>query len=361
MTASRPNRPDESGDMPRGAPLPRRERLSSGHAPARVSPAEQAAAEASRGEVLAEVRGRAEAGLRPRGAWLDTGAGEAAARPARDGRGASASPGVTGQSSHAAEEPVAAKRRLRRPGKVLLIGAAAAVGVLACAVPLLLAGGRQHAVGPEAGTESALSPVSSPEIRSSPPGADPTLGGSQASRTPTARTGPGVRKPRPARTAPVDMPSGGTPPSGHPAPLSAPASPVASATNTSVAVPVRNQASGLCIDVTGDSGRPDGTQLQLWECTGVDWQLWRFMSDGTVRSLDKCMDVVAPATAGGARVDWTTCNGSSSQRFTLNSAQNLVNVQTDKCVDTVNGQTANGTPLQLSGCGGQDSQKWSVG
>jgi hypothetical protein len=83
------------------------------------------------------------------------------------------------------------------------------------------------------------------------------------------------------------------------------------------------------------------------------------MPDGTVRSIGKCMDAASGSTADGAQIQWTSCTGGPSQRFTLNAAQNLVNMQADKCVDTTDNQTANGTPLQLWTCNGQDNQKWS--
>jgi hypothetical protein len=123
------------------------------------------------------------------------------------------------------------------------------------------------------------------------------------------------------------------------------------------------QASDQCIDIIGDYGRPDGTKLQLWQCTGADWQLWQFMADGTLRSLantDKCMDVTGESTAAGATVDWTTCTGSSSEQFTRNQAGNLVNSNAAKCVVPTDGATDNGTLLVLGACGSQPYQKWST-
>jgi hypothetical protein len=55
------------------------------------------------------------------------------------------------------------------------------------------------------------------------------------------------------------------------------------------------------------------------------------------------------------------CNGSSAQKFTLNSSNDLVNLNADKCVDVKDQQTANGTPLQLWSCGGTSNQKWHLG
>jgi ricin-type beta-trefoil lectin protein len=126
-------------------------------------------------------------------------------------------------------------------------------------------------------------------------------------------------------------------------------------------VSLTNVASGTCIDIIGDFGRPDGTKLQLWQCAGTDWQHWEFMSDHTLRSLGKCMDVIGGSAAAGAGVDWTTCNGADSQQFGMNKSGGLVNLASRACVMPTGGQTTEGTLLVLAACGSQSAQKWSTG
>jgi hypothetical protein len=112
-----------------------------------------------------------------------------------------------------------------------------------------------------------------------------------------------------------------------------------------------------CLDVT-DGGSASGTPLQVWDCTGADWQLWTF-TGGTVRSMGKCMSV--GSTANGSRVKIATCNGNSSQQFSLNGAGDLVNAKADKCVDVLDRNDSNGTKLQIWACTGDTNQKWYRG
>ncbi|MGW1274846.1 ricin-type beta-trefoil lectin domain protein, partial [Streptomyces sp. NPDC002491] len=121
-------------------------------------------------------------------------------------------------------------------------------------------------------------------------------------------------------------------------------------------VSVKGFASGRCIDVTGAGG--DGTPLQIWDCTGARQQTWRFMSDGTVRSLGMCMDVAWGSTRNGAVIQLARCSGNPAQQFRLNAAHDLVNPQADKCVDVRDRGTGNGNRLQLWDCNGMGHQKW---
>ncbi|MER5556387.1 RICIN domain-containing protein [Streptomyces sp. NPDC002793] len=124
-------------------------------------------------------------------------------------------------------------------------------------------------------------------------------------------------------------------------------------------VSIRSHHSGRCIDVTDGEG--DGTPLQIWGCSGAAQQTWRFMDDGTVRSMGLCMDVAWGATGNGAVIQLARCSGHPAQQFRLNSSHDLVNPQADKCVDVREQQVANGSRLQLWDCNGQDYQKWSAG
>jgi len=134
-------------------------------------------------------------------------------------------------------------------------------------------------------------------------------------------------------------------------------------TNTAAPLPTRSivsYASSRCIDVTNGQAT-SGTPLQIWDCSGANWQQWSFPSDGTVRSLGMCMTVAGGSTANGAAIELAKCDGSASQKFTLNSSYDLVNPHANACVDVKDQQTANGTPLQLWSCGGTSNQKWHLG
>jgi hypothetical protein len=73
------------------------------------------------------------------------------------------------------------------------------------------------------------------------------------------------------------------------------------------------------------------------------------------------MDVDGGSTANGAVIQLCTCNGTGAQRFTLNSAGDLVNLQANKCVDIKDWSSSDGAKLQLWDCAGIANQKWRKG
>jgi hypothetical protein len=58
-------------------------------------------------------------------------------------------------------------------------------------------------------------------------------------------------------------------------------------------------AAGKCIDDAGAS-TDDGTAIQVFACNGSTAQIWGWNSDdGTLRTLNKCLDVTGGPTASG--------------------------------------------------------------
>lgn len=118
---------------------------------------------------------------------------------------------------------------------------------------------------------------------------------------------------------------------------------------------IRGVASGRCVDIPG-SNTTDGTQLILWDCHSGANQTWTLQSDGTVRSLSKCL--TAASSNDNAAVTISTCNGSAGQQWTYNSATPELRVH-NKCLDAKDAATANNTPLILWPCHGGTNQKWT--
>lgn len=116
-------------------------------------------------------------------------------------------------------------------------------------------------------------------------------------------------------------------------------------------------ASSRCIEIPGGNATA-GVRLQIGDCSRTAKQLWTFPGDGTVRSMGKCLDVAGGSTAEGAAVQLADCSGASSQRFNLNKAHDLVNIQTAKCVDVLDANMDNGARLQIWQCNGKANQKW---
>lgn len=122
---------------------------------------------------------------------------------------------------------------------------------------------------------------------------------------------------------------------------------------------IKGAGSGRCLD-DPDSTTTDGTQLQLWDCSGGSNQQWTYTSVGEFRVLgDKCLD--AAGTGNGAKVQIYTCWGGDNQKWRINSDGSITGVQSGLCLDAVGAGTANGTKIQLYGCANGSNQKWTFG
>ncbi|MFD4170634.1 endo-1,4-beta-xylanase [Streptomyces albidoflavus] len=120
---------------------------------------------------------------------------------------------------------------------------------------------------------------------------------------------------------------------------------------------VKGVASGRCLDVP-NSSTTDGTQLQLWDCSGGTNQQWTYTAAGELRVYgDKCLD--AGGTGNGARVQIYSCWGADNQRWRLNSDGSIVGVQSGLCLDAAGAGTANGTVIQLYSCSNGSNQRWT--
>ncbi|MEV8379135.1 ricin-type beta-trefoil lectin domain protein [Kribbella sp. NPDC056861] len=119
--------------------------------------------------------------------------------------------------------------------------------------------------------------------------------------------------------------------------------------------------SGRCVDIANAAdGRAEGkSQLQLWDCNGAANQGWTLGADGTIRSMGLCMDLAWGSTDDGTQVRVEVCHDHPAQRFSLNNANDLVNIAANKCV-AVNG-AGNGARLVLRTCAGTSDQKWRRG
>jgi hypothetical protein len=133
---------------------------------------------------------------------------------------------------------------------------------------------------------------------------------------------------------------------------------------------ITNQLSNRCVDVGGDPGTANGAQLILWDCElsgrsingfSTD-QKWEFTSGGFIRNVlsNRCLDVGGdPGTANGTQLILWDCELSglsvngfpTDQKWELISGGFIRNQLSNKCLD-VGGDpgTANGTRLILWDC-----------
>ncbi|WP_353946668.1 endo-1,4-beta-xylanase [Streptomyces sp. HUAS MG91] len=120
---------------------------------------------------------------------------------------------------------------------------------------------------------------------------------------------------------------------------------------------IKGVGSGRCLDVPGSS-TTDGTQLQLWDCSGGTNQQWTYTAAGELRVYgDKCLD--AGGTGNGTKVQIYSCWGADNQKWRLGSDGSIVGVQSGLCLDAVGGGTADGTLIQLYSCANGSNQRWT--
>jgi hypothetical protein len=118
--------------------------------------------------------------------------------------------------------------------------------------------------------------------------------------------------------------------------------------------------SGRCVDVP-NSSTTNGTQAQLWDCSGGTNQRWAYT---TTRQLtvygNKCLDASGAGTTNGTMVIIWDCHGGLNQQWNLNANGTATNVQSGLCLDATGAGTANGTKIILWSCNGGTNQQWSL-
>ncbi|WP_412075649.1 endo-1,4-beta-xylanase [Streptomyces xanthophaeus] len=121
--------------------------------------------------------------------------------------------------------------------------------------------------------------------------------------------------------------------------------------------PLINNPSGRCLDIPTGGG--DGTQPQLWDCSGAANQSFKLDSNAALRVQDKCLDVPQGAGSGANAQIWG-CSGAANQKWTLTASGAIVNPSSGLCLDALNQGTANTTEIILSSCTGASSQLWHM-
>ncbi|MFK0226267.1 ricin-type beta-trefoil lectin domain protein [Streptomyces sp. NPDC090303] len=121
--------------------------------------------------------------------------------------------------------------------------------------------------------------------------------------------------------------------------------------------PLRNQATGNCLDVNA-SESANGTAVLGWDCHGGRNQGWWYDSTRqTVHSQltqDRCLDVPgAVYQAGKALIVWN-CAGAANQKFVRDGATIRPGAATGLCLT----QGAAKEPVRLQTCDGSANQKF---
>jgi hypothetical protein len=118
--------------------------------------------------------------------------------------------------------------------------------------------------------------------------------------------------------------------------------------------------SGRCIDIN-NSTTTNGTQAQLWDCSGASNQRFTYTSAKQLQVYgNKCLDANNAGTTNGTAVIIWDCNGQANQQWNVNSNGTVTGVQSGLCVDANGAATGNGTKIIIWSCNGQSNQKWSL-
>lgn len=119
---------------------------------------------------------------------------------------------------------------------------------------------------------------------------------------------------------------------------------------------------GKCLTA---SSRGVGAELVIQPCgVSAGAQTWSFHdTDRTLRiGEDLCMGLDGGSVEKETAVLLQRCDGSSGQKFKINSTEDLVSLKAgDKCVDVWWGKEADGTPVKLWPCTGTANQTWRRG
>ncbi|MFG3299630.1 ricin-type beta-trefoil lectin domain protein [Micromonospora chersina] len=118
--------------------------------------------------------------------------------------------------------------------------------------------------------------------------------------------------------------------------------------------------SGRCVEI-GGSSTANGTQAQLWDCTGGTNQRWTYTAGKQVQVYgNKCLDASGQGTANGTPVIIWDCNGQANQQWNVNANGTVTGAQSGLCLDANGAATANGTKLILWTCNGGANQQWAL-
>jgi hypothetical protein len=118
--------------------------------------------------------------------------------------------------------------------------------------------------------------------------------------------------------------------------------------------------SARCVDVNNNTIL-NGTQAQLWDCTGGANQTWVYTARRQLVVFgNKCLDANNAGTTNGTAVIIWDCNGQVNQQWNINANGTIVGAQSGLCLDASSAGTANGTRLILWACGSGANQRWSV-
>jgi hypothetical protein len=119
---------------------------------------------------------------------------------------------------------------------------------------------------------------------------------------------------------------------------------------------------GKCVDVIGDDTGGNNAGVNLWDCQAdAADQHWRYnAATGALSTLGRCLDIIGNITVEGTPVELYDCNGVQGQVWRQQVDGSLVNPISHLCLDAPNGNTDNGIRLRIWSCNHAAAQKFAA-
>ncbi len=133
---------------------------------------------------------------------------------------------------------------------------------------------------------------------------------------------------------------------------------VASAPDQGPTGPVRFNVGGKCLNDAGN-GTADGTAVNIGTCNGGSSQQWTVVQDRTLRINGKCLGISGSAKVSGAKTVLASCAGYASQQWSVGSGAELINATAGLCLAGSSSGTG-GVQAWISSCNGKANQKWTL-
>ena len=115
----------------------------------------------------------------------------------------------------------------------------------------------------------------------------------------------------------------------------------------------------LCLTDSGDASA-QGALIDVSTCDGSLSQTFTYGTDGTVQVLAGCIQPAEGATTSGTDVEYDPCDGSSDQVWTSESNGELVNTASGLCLDDPGASSTSGTDVEVETCTGAPEQGWYI-
>lgn len=117
---------------------------------------------------------------------------------------------------------------------------------------------------------------------------------------------------------------------------------------------------GAIVGISGRCLAADRDRPELAACQDRSSQRWSMPGDGSVRVLNRCLDVFASGEANGTPVILYPCIRSDAQQWQIRGDGTWRNPQSNKCLSTAGGRSDPGTRLAVFECAGGQHQKWTL-